>query len=311
MSPCVSVIVATRNRPRLLRLALESLERQTWRDFEVIVVDDGSEVAGEVGAAIPADSRFRLLRLPHSLGPGAARNRGFEEARGQFIAILDDDDIAIPERLERQRALLIQGASVGLTFSTVQWFRGDMEPTSVFPGALARGRWPTEPHEVFRMLYLESNKIPNTTVMFRRELLQRFRYPEWTPVGEDWYMFMQMAASGIEIKPLSAPLVWQRRDTRFPSLVQNRDYRLRSELEVLRRIRDWLREMRIRDFDHLHRRAIGNAYARQARMVSRFRGLGLAALAVCCDPTNGDGWQAAAEILGRAGKRALRWAWRS
>lgn len=188
--PSVSVIVATRDRPELLRKAIESLQQQTWPDFEVVVVDDGSRVPQEVEAVIPADSRFRLLRLLEPAGPGAARNRGFEEARGGFVAILDDDDIATPERLERQAKVLLEDSSIGLTFSAVQWFRGEGEPTGVFPGALAGGRWPEDPGEVFQMLYLESNKIPNTTVMLRRELLSRFRYPEWTRIGEDWFLFL-------------------------------------------------------------------------------------------------------------------------
>ncbi|GIU78028.1 MAG: hypothetical protein KatS3mg005_1266 [Bryobacteraceae bacterium] len=156
------------------------------------------------------------------------------------------------------------------------------------------------------MLYLESNKIPNTTVMLRRELLSRFRYPEWTRIGEDWFLFLQMAASGVRMKAIRDCLVWQRRDGQTRSLVQDLDYRLTSEFEVLRRIRLWLEKMGIREFDSLHRRALSNAYARQARMISRFRGLMLAMRGVGNDPLNRGAWSAAAEILGRAGRRVAR-----
>lgn len=181
--PSVSVIVATRDRPELLRKAIESLQQQTLQDYEVVVADDGSWAPEDVEAVIPADPRYRLLRLPESAGPGAARNRAIEQARGQLVAILDDDDIAVPERLERQARILLEDLSIGLTFSAVQWFQGDGEPTGVFPGALASGRWPEEPDEVFRILYLESNKIPNTTVMFRRELFSRFRFRSGLELG--------------------------------------------------------------------------------------------------------------------------------
>lgn len=304
--PSVSVIVATRDRPELLRKAIESLQQQTWQDYEVVVADDGSRVPEDVEAVIPADSRFRLLRLPESAGPGVARNQAIEEARGQLVAILDDDDIAVPDTLERQARILLEDLSIGLTFSAVQWFRGEGEPTGVFPGALASGRWPEEPDEVFRILYLESNKIPNTTVMFRRELFSRFRYPEWTRIGEDWFLFLQMAASGVRMRSIRECLVWQRRDPRMPSLVRNYEYRLRSEFEVLRRIRQWLREAGIHEFDSLHRRALSNAFARQARLISRFRGLGLAMRGIGTDPLNPAAWRAAAEILSKAGRRAVR-----
>lgn len=260
---------------------------------------------------MPADSRFRLLRLPSPIGPAGARNRGVEQARGQFIAVLDDDDLAVPDRLKHQAKILSRDCSIGLTFSAVQWFRGDREPTGVFPGALADGRWPEDPADVFRLLYLESNKIPNTTVMFRRELFSKFRYPEWTRVGEDWFVFLQMAASGVRMKALRECLVWQRRDTRIQSLVQDHEYRLQSEFEVLRRIRLWLEKMGIHEFDSLHRRALSNAYARQARMISRFRGLGLAMRGIRTDPLNRGAWSAAAEILGRAGRRTWRMAGRA
>lgn len=260
---------------------------------------------------MPADSRFRLLRLPSSRGPAGARNLGVEQARGQFIAVLDDDDIAVPERLERQARVLLEDSSIGLTFSAVQWFRGEGEPTGVFPGALAGGRWPEAPREVFRLLYLESNKIPNTTVMCRRELLSRFRYPEWTRIGEDWFLFLQMAASGVRMKALRECLVWVRREGQTRSPVQDHEYRLASEFEVLRRIRLWLEKMGIHEFDSLHRRALSNACARQARMISRFRGLGLAMRGIRTDPLNRGAWSAAAEILGRAGRRAWRRAGRA
>lgn len=305
-APCVSVIVATRDRPLLLRQAIDSLLRQTLSDFEVLVVDDGSKFPDEVADAVPVDPRFRLLRLDIPRGPGGARNLGMREARGEFLAVLDDDDLAVPERLERQVAILRQQPSLGLTFSAVQWFRGEGEPTGVFPGALASGQWPDDPKAVFRLLYLESNKIPNTTVMFRREPFSRFRYPEWTRIGEDWFLFLQMAACGIEMGAVSECLVWQRREPRTHSLVQDLGHREESELEVLRRMRRWLREMGIREFDSLHRRAESNAYARLARMVSRWRGLRFAMSAIEKDPLNGRAWVAAGEILGRAFRRLGR-----
>jgi Glycosyl transferase family 2 len=97
--PLVSVITATRNRPSLLRLALSSIAEQTYRNIEVIVVDDGSDehVREEYKRTWSVlDSRFCLYyaRPPGVTGggPSAARNLGIRQARGEFVAFLDDDD---------------------------------------------------------------------------------------------------------------------------------------------------------------------------------------------------------------------------
>jgi glycosyltransferase involved in cell wall biosynthesis len=102
-APLVSVIVPTRDRPALLAEALASLAAQTLSDFECLVVDDG----GTHGVALPADARFRLVRRDWSGGAAAARNTGIAEARGRYVAFLDDDDRYLPERL----ALGLEAAS--------------------------------------------------------------------------------------------------------------------------------------------------------------------------------------------------------
>jgi hypothetical protein len=97
--PVVSIITATRNRPQLLKMALQSIADQTLRDFEAIVVDDGSDAATldcyeSIWAGL--DHRFKLIppSAPGAFGTGPAdtRNRGIQQARGEFLAFLDDDD---------------------------------------------------------------------------------------------------------------------------------------------------------------------------------------------------------------------------
>lgn len=87
----VSVIVPLYNKRAYLRRALDSIASQSFTDFEVIIVDDGSTDGGGELAATYLDSRFRVVRQPNT-GPGAARNRGITEACGDLIAFLDADD---------------------------------------------------------------------------------------------------------------------------------------------------------------------------------------------------------------------------
>ena len=105
-SPDVSVVIPTRDRTRQLRLSLRCALAQGAVDLEIIVVDDGSdeEVAPTVEAL--ADARVRVLRNARPLGEAGARNRGIEDARGRWIAFLDDDDLWSPSKLALQRSAL-------------------------------------------------------------------------------------------------------------------------------------------------------------------------------------------------------------
>lgn len=94
----ISVVVPLYNKAPYVLRALDSIAAQIYRDFEVIIVDDGSTDGGGQIAADYSDSRFRVLTQPNS-GPGAARNRGIAEASAQLVAFLDADDEWLPSYL--------------------------------------------------------------------------------------------------------------------------------------------------------------------------------------------------------------------
>lgn len=105
MTPQVSVVMPVRDGQRFLSLAIESVLSQTVRDLELLVVDDGSgDATPEIVRGFSArDDRVRLVQQPPS-GISAALNAGLEAARSPWVARLDADDVALPERLERQLA---------------------------------------------------------------------------------------------------------------------------------------------------------------------------------------------------------------
>ena len=113
--PEFSVIVATRARPDLLRVALASVQAQTITDFECIVIDDGSFTARDV---MPDDPRFRLIEQSDPAGVSVSRNLGAAEAQGAAICFLDDDDRYLPNRLELARQGLEQ-AAISLCWSEI------------------------------------------------------------------------------------------------------------------------------------------------------------------------------------------------
>ncbi len=104
--PIVSVIIPTHNRAELLRTAISSVINQTFKDWEVIIVDDHSTDHTRSVFESIVDERIRYLRNKGKNGPSIARNLGITVARGEYIAFLDDDDEWLPHKLEKQVAII-------------------------------------------------------------------------------------------------------------------------------------------------------------------------------------------------------------
>ena len=111
--PRVSVIIPTYNRAALLREAIDSVLAQTYADFEIIVVDDGSVDDTAAMLATLTDPRLRYVRQANA-GRSAARNQGLALAQGEFICFLDDDDAFLPNKLSDQTADLDRRTEIGL-----------------------------------------------------------------------------------------------------------------------------------------------------------------------------------------------------
>lgn len=117
--PRVSVVLPTHNRPALLCEALDSVRDQTWSDWEVLIVDDASTPAV---APDLADARIRILRHDTAQGGAAAKNTGIQNARGDILAFLDDDDCYAPRYLERALDVLDRHPEIDVVFMGVTWF---------------------------------------------------------------------------------------------------------------------------------------------------------------------------------------------
>ena len=101
--PAVSIITPTYNRPDLLSEAIQSVQAQTFNDWEMLIIDDGSEPSAQSTVDMFGDPRLRYVQLSH-VGRSAARNQGLELARGEYIGFLDDDDLYHPNKLELEIA---------------------------------------------------------------------------------------------------------------------------------------------------------------------------------------------------------------
>lgn len=120
--PTVSVVIPTHNRAHLLPRAIRGVLAQTFRDFELIIVDDASDdnTVAVVRAFQSSDTRVRYLRHDFNQGEGASRNTGIAAAQGEFVAFLDDDDEWLPQKLETQLGLFSSSAAkkLGLVYCT-------------------------------------------------------------------------------------------------------------------------------------------------------------------------------------------------
>jgi len=101
-APRVSVLMTMFNAAAYLQAAIESLLAQSYRDFELIIVDDGSTDESAAVAESLTDPRLRLVRNPANRGQNACLNQGLALARGEFVARQDADDLSRPDRLEKQ-----------------------------------------------------------------------------------------------------------------------------------------------------------------------------------------------------------------
>lgn len=118
-SNLISVIVPVFNGSSFLSRALGSIQEQTYKNFEVIVVDDAStdNSAAIINNFCESDSRFRILRLTNNSGGGVARNAGLAAAKGRYVAFLDCDDYWLPNKLKLQLDVLEKNAHVALVCS--------------------------------------------------------------------------------------------------------------------------------------------------------------------------------------------------
>lgn len=102
MTPCVSIIVPTFNRAKILTRTLESIFNQTYKDYEVIVISNGSTDDTKDVIDSFKDHRLRYIFQKGSGSPASPRNTGIRAAHGDFIAFCDDDDLWLPDKLEKQ-----------------------------------------------------------------------------------------------------------------------------------------------------------------------------------------------------------------
>lgn len=188
----ISVILCTYNRARLLRRALRSLRRQSFADFEVIIVDDAStdDTLPMVRQALSAFAQpTQILALPVNGGQPKARNAGLRAARGEWITFLDSDDVYARAHLQLRAEAIRQNPTVDLWFS---------------PATIHGDPWVIDRFQPGQTVHLRECRIGGTFVFRRTKALALGGFPE-IPYGDDSAFFARAEAAGWIIKEHPAP----------------------------------------------------------------------------------------------------------
>jgi glycosyltransferase involved in cell wall biosynthesis len=224
--PKVSVIIPTyNNRSRYLEAAIRSVRRQTFQDFEIVVVDDGSK--DETARVVHdfADRRMRFVRHDRNRGEAAARNTGIRHATGRYVAFLDDDDEWLPKKLEKQVALLDRSvSSVGLVYTGFWRINGTREPI---------GQWiPDKKGDVFGAMCAQNWIGTPSTVLVRSECFRQVGgFDESVTYGADYDMWLRISRK-FAVDYISEPLILYRvhesnMSSNYDLLIQGKEDQLR------------------------------------------------------------------------------------
>jgi glycosyltransferase involved in cell wall biosynthesis len=209
MPPAVSIILPSFNRLNYLRDALESVFAQTFKDWELIIADDGSsdDTRAFLSTFVVDFPRIQCLWLPHSANPPVVRNAALREARGHYVAFLDSDDVWMPQKLQVQIASLSVRSARKWSYTGCVLVDGSLEP---LVGARAK-QCPAHDGWILEPLLKGEPIVVQSSVMASRELLLELGgYAEDLPICGDYDLYVRLAQRS-EVDFVEAPLVLVRR----------------------------------------------------------------------------------------------------
>ena len=179
----ISVIITTHNRKELLKRSLESVLNQTYRDFEVVIVDDFADDGTDELFNKIEDHRIRYIRLNRKSGVVFAKNSGIDEAKGEIIAFQDDDDIWYENKLQEQYDYMLE-TGADIVFCKMKRhikdaFK-DYYPTNVKQGKIK-----------YEQL-LQKNLMSTQTIFGKRECFVEIKYDEKAGRLDDWDLGLRL-----------------------------------------------------------------------------------------------------------------------
>ena len=226
----VDIIIATYNRPKLLEEALESVAGQTYPNWTCWIIEDGkTQETFETIKHFLEDNRFKYLPGEHVGFPTAPRNRGIRMGNAGYVAILDDDDLWLPEKLEKQVEFLgshpdcvLLGCNAFYWSTTDNW----KDSPLYFKTSMQK--------KVSYNLLLQQNCLIHSSVMLRRTALEKaglYNEKLDPPLGGDYELWLRVGTLG-KISALPEPYVVFRQtpSTYYSKLDRRQDYKATADI---------------------------------------------------------------------------------
>ncbi|RYU94062.1 glycosyltransferase family 2 protein [Emticicia agri] len=185
--PVVSVLMPVYNAERYVKEAINSILNQTFKDFELVVLNDASTDSGKEVILGFQDSRIRYIENEENKGLSFSRNRLLGESRGEYIAWLDADDVSYPTRLEEEYSFLKKHADHAMVASWARLIDSEGKPTGNFIKSYI-------PDKYLSALLLFVNYFVQSSVMLRKNCLPEVHYRPEFPPTEDYELWVRIAS---------------------------------------------------------------------------------------------------------------------
>lgn len=226
----ISVIMPVYNAEHYVTQAIESILTQTYQDFELIVINDASEDSSMEKICMINDKRIRILENKYNMGISATRNLGLDIADGEYIALLDNDDIAVRRRFEWETAYLDENPDIMVV-------GGHQREIDEY-GKLLYSKWITYLNPSYiKAFLLFNNAIVNGSTMFRKEFIEKnhIRYQKNMCGAEDYMFWVECSLHG-KIKNLDEVMLFWRKTAvhQTTSILQNRLDERNAALDLIR-----------------------------------------------------------------------------
>lgn len=228
----VSVIMTVYNGEKYLREAMDSILNQTFKDFEFVIINDASTDKSQEILDVCKDNRIKLIINQQNIGMVNSRNKGLALAQSEYITVVDHDDIALPERLEKQIRFLDEHPEIGLVGGYYYEIDEQGKEFNLYQS-------PTTNEEIQRKLLTE-DCFGHGTIMFRRECLGKAGYyrPEFEYMDD--YDFVLRISEKYQVASIPEPVYKWRRGPRSAtvsrSLLMVKLYQLCRDLARERRL---------------------------------------------------------------------------
>lgn len=197
--PLISILMAAYNSEKTIRYAIDSVLVQTFHDWELLIIDDCSADNTLNVAESYKDTRIRILKNDRNCGVSLTRKKGLDAAEGDWIAVLDSDDMWAPDKLEKQLAL-VRLTDAALVFTGSAFIKADGMPID----------WQLHvPSTLPYRELLKQNLVSNSSVLVRKDLYKNY-YAVGDDMHEDFAIWLGITKSGVTAYGIDEPLLFYR-----------------------------------------------------------------------------------------------------